>query len=289
MTGYGRAEIPYGAYVIRMEIKSVNHRFAEVVLRVPREWMQWEDALRRRVLSVLRRGRAEVYGTISREAPHSQTVVVNEALLATALRTLYDVTKSTPIDFTAPSLGHLLALPNLFQVAEGTATPEGLEQPLLHAVAEALDALQRMRCAEGERLQEHLTSRLQDVKGMLTDIRASAAVYVDGYEQKLVTRLRQGRPGLVLDADRVALEVAMVAERISMEEEIVRMESHVQQFETLLDDGEAVGRRMDFLLQEMHREVNTMGAKCADPRVMEVVLSARHAVEQLREQVQNVE
>ncbi|WP_109430860.1 YicC/YloC family endoribonuclease [Sulfoacidibacillus thermotolerans] len=291
MTGYGRAQTALPTHKLLVEMRSVNHRFAEVVVRLPREWMELEERVRKLVQAEIARGRVEVYITVTTSAAANAIgVEVDRDLLARALRLIHEVSVASEVDFEPPSIGDLLAIPGLFRTREDDLlSVQEVEEPLFATVKTALSQLLGIRQAEGKHLTQHLEQRLQELSRVVLLMEQRAPQTVQLLRDKLLERLRQLLQGEV-DATRVALEVAIAAERTSVEEEIERLKSHIMQFRKLVESQElAVGRRLDFLLQEMNREVNTIGSKCADLAMTDAVLLAKHGIEQMREQVQNAE
>ncbi len=291
MTGYGRAQtkLPRGTVVV--EMKSVNHRYVEVVPRFPREFFALEDEVRKLILDQVSRGRIEVYLYVSEGVlVRDRTVYVDEPLLQAAISLLKRVSTDAHVDFEPPSTGDLLSIPGLFVASDSAPSVEEVTEIVMDTAKRCLEELRFMREAEGRSLLQHLRERLDDLQQLSEAMRDVAHHSVSRYREKLMKKLEQVMSDNNLDASRIAVEVAMVAERTSVEEELRRFVSHVTQFDDLLLSPKGVvGRRLDFLLQEMNREVNTMGAKCDDLPMVEAVLSAKHILEQMREQVQNVE
>lgn len=272
-------------------MKSVNHRYVEVVPRFPREFFALEDEARKLILDRVSRGRIEVYLFVSDGVlVRDRSVYVDEPLLESAISLLKRVSTDAHVDFEPPSTGDLLSIPGLFVVSDSAPSIEEVTEVVMDTARKSLDQLCFMREAEGRSLLQHLQERLADLHQLSETMCDVAYHSVSRYREKLMKKLKQVVKDNDLDANRIAFEVAMVAERTSIEEELHRFASHVAQFEDLLlSSTNVVGRRLDFLLQEMNREVNTMGAKCDDLPMVEAVLSAKHILEQMREQVQNVE
>ncbi len=289
MTGYGRAQETAGGRTVTVEVRSVNHRFADVAVRLPREWTRYEDEIRRLVLQYVRRGRVDVSVAVSEQGEKRRAVRVNEAILACALGVLRDAGEQARFDFESPSLGHLLAIPGLFELVD---QPEFLpeQEELYKAAADALQELAEMRRNEGERLREHLARLHGDMRSLLACLQATAPLAAATHRERLEQKMRLLLSGVEVVDERIAFEAALVAERSDIEEELSRLDSHLGQVGDLLAaEGEAVGRRLDFLVQELQREIHTIGAKASDLRVTGLALEARHVIEQMREQLQNVE
>lgn len=290
MTGYGRAQARTGSRTLVVEVRSVNHRHADISPHLPRELWPLEDAIRQLALAHVRRGRVDIHLTCAEAEESSQrSVSVNRDLLSAAIVLLKEVCQSAPIDFEPPSLGDLLALPGLFTPSE-TAFADFPEADVLALVASALDGMSAMRGREGARLQAHLgglCDRLEEVRFRLS---ALAPELSAAYRDRLDRRLSSVIADADVTAERLTLEWALWADRTSVEEEIERVGSHLEQFRGLMArEGEGVGRRLEFLVQEMQREIQTVGAKWTDLSVSECVLAGKHTLEQMREQLQNVE
>ncbi len=291
MTGYGRSVWRDESVVVSVEVRSVNHRFAEVIVRMPREWMSLEEKAREMVLSHFYRGRIELFVTVTSTENRVQRVVeVDRELLFKALRVLKEVSIMSQLDFEPPSLGQLLAIPGLFIAVEAPFAPSTLDDRILLTISQGLQDLAEMRRKEGSRLQTFLTDRLSDLENECKRLVDLGSKSVESFRERLTRRMKEMRTASLVDAERIALEIAIVAERTSVEEELARLVSHVEQFRDLIGSPAGpVGRKLDFLLQEMTREVNTVGSKCSDVRMTTAVLESKYIIEQLREQVQNLE
>ncbi|MCI0184177.1 hypothetical protein MM817_02472 [Acidibacillus sp. S0AB] len=290
MTGYGRAEMTLPEHKLLVEMRAVNHRFAEVIVRMPREWMGMEERVRKLVGSVVARGRVEVFISVpTLSHVDSSAIEVDRELLSRALKLIREVSVGSEVDFEPPSIGALLAIPGLFRQKEQEIDASAIEEALFETVGTALLQLQHAREVEGKHVTEHVSTRLRELLRTVLHMQKRAPELVDGLRDKLTFRLQQ----LLLSdvaPERIALEVAIAAEKTSVEEETERLKSHVEQFLKLMHSEErAVGRRLDFLLQEMNREVNTIGSKCSDLEMTDAVLLSKHGIEQMREQVQNIE
>jgi len=289
MTGYGRADAqtPFGRFTV--EMRSVNHRFGEVLVRLPRDLAPLEDRVRAAVQARVLRGRVEV--TILREDRAARTKTVRADLeLATAyaqaLRELADAL-GVPDSL---SLVQVAGYPDVVRVEEAKEDLDVLWPALLPAIEAATTDLVGMREAEGRRLAEDLDGRLQRVEELGAVVEARSRDAVGAYVTRLRERITQLLGELPVDESRLAAEVAIFAERSDVSEEVTRLRSHVAQFrQELLDADGAVGRRLEFVLQEMGREVNTTGAKANDLEITRAVITMKGELESMREQIQNVE
>jgi len=289
MTGYGRGEAVGGGCRLTVELKAVNHRFLEVVWRLPRILAPLEDGLRRMVQARVLRGRVEGYVTVGDGGEKTLaplTVRVDKALAAAydkALRELKEICGLTG----ETELSILAALPGVLVTEEAPVEARALWPALERACGEALDGLIAMRRAEGDAHARDLAARLESLAVLNGRIRARSPLVVDEFRARLTARLAQVAPGV--DDTRLAAEVVLLAERSDIQEETVRLDSHVQQAVACLGTDEPVGRKLDFLLQEMQREVNTIASKAADVTIGRLVVEAKGEIEKMREQVQNIE
>lgn len=291
MTGYGGAVRSYGGYVVQFEIKSVNHRYAEVVLRMPREWTCYEDGLRRLVQRHIKRGRIDVY--ISKERDESGTLpyVLNRPVVEAYLKAAGELAKHYGVDAKL-SAKDLLSLPDVLTTPEeaapaGSADP-GWEQVLTEGLEEALIGLLGMREREGKHLAADLGARLQRLEAIHGELVRLAPEVVKEYRTRLKNRLTELLDGNY-DEQRFAMEVAVFADRSNIDEELIRLKSHFEQCRSLLQAYEPVGRKLDFLIQEMNRETNTIGSKANHLALVNMVVEMKAELEKIREQAANLE
>jgi uncharacterized protein (TIGR00255 family) len=289
MTGFGSAEALTPAGRFTVEIRSVNHRFTEIVVRLPRDLSVLEDRVRALVQSRVLRGRIEV--TIMREERGTRPKTVrSDAELARAyaqaLRELANVLGVVG----EITLQQLIALPDVVKVEETREDVEGLWPELSRAVEAASAALVAMREAEGRRLAVDLVARLDRVAELTRLVDGRTRVAVTDYVQRLRQRITELLGAVPLDENRLATEIAVFAERADVSEEVTRLRSHLAQFrQDVVDSAGAIGRRLEFVLQEMGREANTIGSKASDLEMTRAVIAIKGELESLREQVQNVE
>ena len=289
MTGYGRAEAEQDGYRVLVEIKAVNHRYAEVVVRMPRDYLLFEDAMKKAVLERVSRGRLDVFLTVEKTAGSGRTVVLDEGL-AVQLKAAADSLAARLGLGDTLKLPDLLRIPGVVSVSEDTDDPARIEELLLGCTRAAVDSLLDMRLREGERLQAEFTARLVKMRKIVDEISARSPLVVADYRERLHKRMQEALEGTVhIDEVRLLTEVALFADRASIDEELVRLASHFEQFAAALDVEEPVGRKLDFLIQEMNREVNTIGSKANDIIISAQVVDAKSVLEQIREQIQNVE
>lgn len=291
MTGYGRAEAILGGRKYVVEIKSLNHRYLELSLRIPANLLPLELEIKKKINEQLIRGRIDV--TIRRETysgmEDTRLLEVNLPLvknyydLLIQLKDLFNLKEDITLDMMAGLKDVFIPLETLED--EITVLWEGLAGVLSNAIAALID----MRQKEGEVLGQDLKARLYLINEHLDEIDARAPRIVLEYQKRLVERIRELMDGMVIDESRLSQEVAIMAEKSDITEEIVRFGSHIKQFLEMLKSPEAIGRKVDFLIQEMNREVNTIGSKSSDAEVSCHVIEIKSELAKLREQVQNLE
>jgi uncharacterized protein (TIGR00255 family) len=288
MTGFGSGHAAQGEEDISVEVKSVNHKFCEVKARLPRELVLLEPVVMKLVKSRLSRGAVDV--SVKRAARTATGTVphVDIALVKAYRRAFKELANAGGLtDDTRMS--DLLQQPGVIRLEEPSADVAAAQIALEAALAQALEALQKMRAHEGEAIATDLLQRLGDVETRVARLKVLAPQAVAEHHQRLVDRVAELSKGLVIDPQRLAQEVALFAERTDVAEELTRLSAHIAQFKTLMSGKEPAGRQLDFLVQEMHREVNTTGSKSQHPEISSNVVALKAELERIREQVQNVE
>jgi len=288
MTGYGKGEAatPNGTFLV--EIRSVNHRYGEISVRLPRSFYAFENEVKRQAGSLLKRGKIDI------SVQWDETAAANTApqLDMVAARSYYDAYSRLAKELNLPqdaAPSFIMSQKGVMKEAAGTMDETELLPQLLSAVQIAVAALDAMRIREGAALADDLKSRRLQVAEWSGQIGERTPQVVLEYRQKLKTRLDQLLEGAELDESRLAQEVALLADRCDITEELVRLASHFKQFDEALGGSEPVGRKLDFLMQEMNREVNTIGSKSNDAGITTLVIRIKAEMEKMREQVQNVE
>ena len=288
MTGYGRNECAVHGRTLTVEVKSVNNRYLDCNVRLPRVYSCAEDGIQRRVKNTISRGKVDVYINVEHTSEAAVSVTLNQSVAAgylTAIRSMAE-------HFQLPgevTVGLLSRFPDVFQVDK---VPEDLEELTadLHQVTEtALTDFDAMRAREGDKLAEDLLSRLETLEQYTGQVEERSPQTVAAYRDKLTAKLREVLEDRQLDEGRILTEAAIFADKVAVDEETVRLRSHLDQFRTMLAEGSPVGRKLDFLLQEMNRETNTIGSKCNDLEISTIVVNMKAEIEKIREQVQNIE
>ncbi|HEX6989644.1 MAG TPA: YicC/YloC family endoribonuclease [Bacillota bacterium] len=287
MTGFGRGSHTGVVYRVEVEIRSVNHRYREIVARVPRELPGLEEPVRTEVAARIARGRVDVFVT-AQPLPGARPVRVDTELARRyhgALEQLrQELALPAPVD-----LALLAGLPGVVGVDEASSDIETCWLDVRPALDQALAALTGMRDAEGRALAADLAAAADRLAGLVETVAGRAPQVVEEYRARLTQRVQALADEVHVDPERLAAEVVLFADRADIHEELVRLRSHLGQFRAALGLDEPVGRKLDFLLQEMNREVNTIGAKAHDAGIASTVVEMKAEIERMREQVQNVE
>jgi len=288
MTGYGRGIAESAGRQMTVELKSVNHRYLDLGMRLPRHIGFLEDVFRTELSAALSRGHVDIFVVYSNLRTDARTVTVDEPLLRAYVTASREANAHLGLvdDLT---LANALRLPDVTNIIEAEEDREAVAALAREAIARAVSELKAMRAAEGERLCADLKLRAGTVLGLTAQIEARAPLVVAEYRVKLEDRIAEFLGGVEVDRARLATEVALFADRASIDEEIVRLKSHVAQMLVSLDSGEPAGRKLDFLVQEMNREFNTIGSKANDAALINAVIAGKGEIEKIREQVQNIE
>jgi uncharacterized protein (TIGR00255 family) len=292
MTGFGRATREVEGIRVEVEARSVNHRHLDVRMRLPRVLSDREPALKKHIQSVLSRGKVDI--TVNLAMGQTATrLEIDESIVAQYVDASRRLRAEHDLDDDDLEVSTLLTLPGVTRLVETEVDPESLAPPLVEAMKAAVEALAAMRAAEGESLATELEGRLARVAELAARFETRAGEVVEAARQRLRKRAEQIRQEVgLLDEARLHQEIVIAADRLDITEELVRLRSHVDQFRETLSaagPGEPVGRRLDFLLQELGREANTVGSKASDAPLAQDVVELKTELERIREQVQNVE
>ena len=288
MTGYGKGVVSREGRELTVELKSVNHRFLDVSMRLPRVLSCIEDTLRTTIASRLSRGHVDVFVNYRNTRSDAKTVRVDETLLSAYVAAARTANEALNLrdDLT---LSNVLRLPDVTEIIPSDEDADELIALAKDAAELALDGLVEMRVAEGARLKTALLSGVNAMDAFREEILARAPFVAEEYRKKLNERIEAVLSDAEIDRARLATEVALFADRCCIDEELVRLKSHIAQFRAYLEASEPVGRNMDFIVQEMNRECNTIGSKANDAALTKSVLACKAEIEKLREQIQNVE
>lgn len=288
MTGYGRAVETVNGREFTVEVRSVNNRYLDCTVKLPRAVSFGEDAVKQAVKARISRGKVDVFVSLRSEGTADVTVTLNTPMVEGYLAAVKQMCESygLPNDVTAATL---TGLPDVFCLDKPQVDEEQLQKDLLEVTEQALEHFDAMRRAEGKALENDLRSRGQTILGLVEKIEEGSAQTVTDYRTRLEEKLREVLASTAIDEARILTEAAIFADKIAVDEETVRLRSHLDQMDTMLTAGGALGRKLDFLLQEMNREANTIGSKCSDVRLARAVVDIKAELEKIREQTQNIE
>lgn len=289
MTAYGRGEIQQEGILFIAEIRSLNNRYRDIILRIPKNYQALENELKSVITSRIRRGRIEVTIQIEKDAEESlDNLELNWPLVNTYFKFFNEMNERFGLNQEI-KIDSLLQLKDAILLKPNEADVEKVTSGLEEVLRLSLDSLDVMRMKEGEAIQADIIERLTLVEGLLNQVDFRAPILVEEYREKLTNKISHMLLDVELEESRFTQEVAFFAERSDITEEIVRIRSHLEQFREYLSRDDALGRRLDFLIQEINREVNTLSAKASDSFISKLVVEMKAELEKLREQVQNVE
>ena len=288
MTGYGSAVYSENGKKYSVEIKSVNNRYSDISVKAPRIYGFLEDALRKRAAERIRRGKADIYVTVENDGADSGSVSVDTSLAAQYMKAFSQLSDSLGIPCNMKS-EDFLRIQDVFRVEKAEENEDEIAAAAKKALDGALDRFEEMRLREGEKMLEDLQTHLAVIKEETAHIEAHAPEIVEQYRKRIEERVRDILGTAPYDETRLLTEVAVFSDRVNVNEEIVRLKSHISQFSEMLASDEPVGRKIDFLIQEMNRETNTIGSKSNDLEASKIIINIKAEIEKLREQIQNVE
>jgi uncharacterized protein (TIGR00255 family) len=286
MTGFGRSKKSSSQFSALVEIKAVNHRFSEFQIRIPRQLFHMEDKIKKKLGETIHRGRIEVYVTVEGDRLATRQVQVDWALLDEYYQYITKIKERFAIEHGLSV--HDFIRDELISIEEKDAGNEEIEKVVLAAIEEASLHLLQMREMEGTELEKDLKLHLNEMDERISHLKELAPKVVDQYQERLTKRMSLFLEGQ-MDEARILTEVALFADKADISEELTRLLSHMNQFETTLQVNERVGRKLDFLIQEMNREVNTIGSKANDAAIASEVVELKSCLEKMKEQVQNIE
>ena len=288
MTGYGRMSVERDGRQLTIELKSVNHRFLDLSFRMPRSFNCLEDMARRMIGARLARGHVDVFATYRNMREDSKQVKVDEALLTAYMGALDLIREKAGLNDNR-GLMQMAQMHDVLVVSEADDDQEALNALMEEALSGALDQMEEMRAREGESLKADILDRINRLEKMTEQIEERYPATVEEYRQKLRARVQELMDGATVDEQRLIQEVAIMADRSAIAEETVRLHSHFAQVREMAEAKEPVGRKLDFIVQELNREVNTISSKSQDVPITKLVVEAKAEIEKIREQVQNVE
>lgn len=288
MTGYGRAVETVNGREFTVEVRSVNNRYLDCTVKLPRGLSFGEDAVKQAVKARITRGKVDVFVSVRSEGAQDTTVSLNKPMVEGYIAAMEQMKRDYGLagDITVAMVA---ALPEAFLLDKPQVDEEQLLKDFLSVTDKALAAFDAMRRVEGQALEQDLRSRGSTVLSLVEQVEGGSAQTVTDYRLRLENKLKEVLANTSIDESRILTEAAIFADKVAVDEETVRLRSHLNQMNTMLETGEPIGRKLDFLLQEMNREANTIGSKCTDVRLAKVVVEIKAELEKIREQTQNIE
>ncbi|RSK26972.1 YicC family protein [Bacillus sp. HMF5848] len=287
MTGYGRAHMHIGQIAVTVEIKTVNHRFCEIHVRMPRQFLIFEEKVKKIIQQYIKRGRVEIYITVEGQGLVKKALQVDWDLLQQYMDACDKISNTHAVHTNLSTLD-LLTLEHVAEVVEREDVDEQFETILTQAVDKSCQQVIEMRKTEGQALKADLLKHIHYIHDLVSKVAEYAPNVINYYRERITKRVSEQLAQLV-DEGRILTEVALMADKVDINEEITRIHSHLEQFRNTLAIDEPIGRKLDFLVQELNRETNTIGSKANDSKIATYVVEMKSALEKIKEQVQNVE
>ena len=288
MTGYGRAVETVNGREFTVELRSVNNRYLDCAVKLPRSVSFAEEAVKQAVKQSVSRGKVDVFITIKSENSDDTKITLNASVLEGYLTAMRQMVNEFGVRDDI-SVSTVSRLPEVFSVEKPEVDEDQLKSDLMSVVDKALAGYDAMRAVEGQALDADLRRRGNTILELVSQVEAGNAQTVVDYRTRLENKLKEVLANTAIDESRILTEAAIFADKVAVDEETVRLRSHLQQMNSMLTAGGAVGRKLDFLLQEMNREANTIGSKCTDVKLARIVVDIKAELEKIREQTQNIE
>ena len=288
MTGFGREHVVANGREIIVEIRSVNHRYYEFTARTPRSYGYLDEKLKAFLKNGISRGKVEASVTIYNQEGTDAEIELNESVAKGYLQALRCSAETLELDDDL-TLTSIMRLPDIFTVVKKTDDEEVIWNEVKAVAQVALDRFVEMRNIEGQKMYDDISSRLDFIEQTVGKIEAQSPTVSENYRDRLYAKIKEVLGDRNIDEQRVLTEVAIFSEKVAIDEETVRLRSHIAQFRDLIQSSEPVGRKLDFLVQELNREVNTIGSKAQDLSITKMVVDLKSEIEKIREQIQNIE
>ena len=287
MTGYGKANISKNLREYQVEIKSVNHRYLDISIKMPRNLSYLEEEIRKIISEKLTRGKVDVFVTFNNNSLEGREIKINTEIARMYIKELKNLADSEGIISDIP-VTEISKLPDVLNI-QINQDDETIKSELIEVTKQAVNNLVEMRKIEGEKIAQDLQERINDIEEKVKKISSLSTGLIDEYVVKLKMRIKELLEDQQIDEARLAQEVVIYADKCSIQEEVTRLNSHIYQFRELLQSNESVGKKLDFMIQEMNRETNTIGSKANNLEITNEVINIKTQLENIREQVQNIE
>lgn len=288
MTGYGKSKLEINGRSYSVEIKSVNYRYCDISVRLPRNISFYENDVKKLISSKVSRGKIDVFIEYTNYTNEGKDVVINKDLARLYIKELRDLAIEEHLSDNL-NITEITKMPDVLQLKNNEGENDIILQELMQCTTNAVDNFINMRSVEGKKIKEDLTIRLNNIKSMVEEISKNTTGLIEEYVVKLGERVKEILKTDIVDENRLAQEIVIFADKSSIQEELTRLNSHIEQFETLLTDENAIGKKLDFIIQEMNREANTIASKSVKLEITNLVIEIKTELEDIREQIQNIE
>lgn len=287
MTGYGRANVSKNEREYQIEIKSVNHRYLDVSVKMPRQLSYLEETIKKEISSKVKRGKIDVFVTFENNSAEGKEIKINTELAKAYIDELKKLAEKENI-LADIQVTDISKYPDVLNI-QNSQDDETIKEEVIETIKNATENLVQMREVEGTKISEDLTERLDKIQLKINEISKLSTGLIEEYVVKLEERIKEILKNQEVDKSRLAQEVVIYADKCSIEEEVTRLNSHISQFKALLNSNETIGKKLDFIVQEMNRETNTIGSKANKLEITNGVIDIKTEIENIREQVQNIE
>lgn len=288
MTGFGRAKLEKNNRIYTIEIKSVNHKYSDITIKMPRTLTYLEDKIKKQIGLNISRGKIDVFITFENYSNEGKDIIINKDLVKKYLKEFNEIAEVNKLKMDI-SITEITKLPEVLTLKSMDENEDVIEKELLECLKQAIDSFVLMRKTEGSKIKEDLLRRIETVEENVQKISIYSTGLIEEYVVKLQERIKEILKIDIIDEARLAQEVVIYADKCSVEEEITRLKSHIHQFKKMVEEEKPIGKKMDFLIQEMNREINTTGSKSGSLDITNLVIETKTEIEDIREQIQNVE
>lgn len=287
MTGYGKASLSVENREYQIEIKSVNHRYLDMNIKMPRAISYLEEEVKKTIMSQIKRGKIDVFVTFENNSTEGRKIQINKEIASIYIKELKKLAEEENI-LANIEVTEISKYPDVLSI-QNEQNEEKIKQELIEVTNQATQKLVEMRSVEGRKMAQDLLQRVEEVQQKVVEISTQSTGLIKDYVVKLESRIKEILPNHEIDQNRLAQEVVIFADKCSVQEEIIRLNSHIDQFKDFLQTEEAIGKKLDFLIQEMNRETNTIGSKANSLEITNRVIDIKTQLENIREQIQNIE
>ena len=288
MTGYGRAEELFENYKITVEVKSVNNRYLDVNFKMPRFLSFAEERIKVLLKDFITRGKLDIFISVASGENSEKTVVIDKGLASEYIKAFKALCEETGITYDLTA-SRFLNNQEIVKIEHKEQDDEEIWAELLPVIVEALENYNDMRQREGERLKNDILDKADIIAGYVSEVEKIVPENIEAYKAKLFDKIKEALENYDVDESRIITEVAIYTDKVCVDEETVRLKSHLTELKSMLENGGAIGKKLDFLIQEMNREINTIGSKGNDLKISQIVVNVKNEIEKIREQIQNIE